>query len=129
MNISRGHIELMFEYCKSKWGKSAFHNDFPKLRVYKKSPKSKVSIKYGQFNSITNTLTVYIGSHRSLIEICDTVIHEYTHYLQDVEGMYDKYLTKYYRTYDNHPYEITARNRGMRYKKECRKFVRDNLAD
>lgn len=126
--IERKHIVKMLEYCQQKWGKSDYYRTFPKLRVHKKAPKYKMNM-YGCFNYETNTIFIYLSNHNSMIEMCDTVIHEYTHYLQNIDGMYNKYITKYYRTYDNHPYEITARNRGMRYKKECRKFVRYNLAD
>lgn len=121
MNIERKHIVKMLEYCQKKWGKSDYHRTFPKLRVHKKS--SKYDVKFGEFNYETNTIYLYLSSHDSVVEMCDTIVHEYTHYLQNMDKMYDKYMTKYYKRYDNHPYEITAVNRGKKYKWECLKYI------
>lgn len=118
MELTRKHIMDMVEFCKLKWGKSMYHKDFPRVRVYHSS-----NGKCGHFNYEKNILCVFISTHSNWVEVCDTVIHEYTHYLQDMEGMYETYMTKYYRSYDNHPYEITARNRGEKYKWECLKYI------
>jgi len=122
MRIERKHIIKMLDYCKDKWGESVYHNDFPKLMVRKSVPKYDVNM-FGHYNYLTNTICVYLSSHSSMVEICDTVIHEYTHYLQNMEEMYEKYMTKYYKKYSNHPYEITAFRRGEKYKWECLKYV------
>lgn len=122
MRIERKYILKMLEYCKQKWGKSEYHNDFPKLMVRKKTPKNEGDM-YGCFNYQTNIICIYINSHSSMVDICDTVVHEYTHYLQNMEKMYEKYMTKYYKSYMNHPYEMTAFRRGEKYKWECLRYV------
>ena len=43
-----------------------------------------------------------------------TFIHEYTHYMQNIEDMYDVYYEKYGHKYENHPYEIRARKVAAR---------------
>lgn len=125
VKLTREHIVMMLDYCKEKWGMSAYQNSFPKLRVYTSNPMSGRELS-GTYNPETNLICIYLNNHPSVLELCDTIIHEYTHYLQNIEGMYEKYMTVYYRTYDNHPYEITARNRGAKYKWECYEYILQN---
>jgi len=103
----------MFDWCKSKFGESKFNNDFD----VKISRKEKG--KYGCYIDDLDIIQINLNVHKSLIELCDTVIHEYTHYLQNMV-MYDKYFLKHNRNYNNHPYEISANNKAKKYRKELR---------
>jgi hypothetical protein len=116
-NIKKKHIKWMFKWCKQKFGKSKFN---PKFEV-KVSHKCKD--KYGVYKDDKDIITIYLNTHKSLIELCDTVIHEYTHYLQNMY-MYDVYFFKYSRNYYNHPYEISANNKAAKYKKVLRSDFR-----
>ena len=121
-NVSRKDVVKMMDFCINKWGMSRFHDSLPKLRVYSKPPKDEPET-FGYFNEDSNIIIVYIKPHKSMLDICDTIIHEYTHYLQDIIGMYGVYLYKYKRNYENHPYEVTAFNRGRRYRKQCLEYT------
>lgn len=110
--MNRKHIIWMFEWCENKFGKSKFNEDF-KIKI------SKAKDRYGVYMRDKNTIQVNVKAHKSLLELCDTVVHEYTHYLQDM-SMYVEYFLKYNRNYDNHPYEVTANNRAKKWKKKLR---------
>ena len=112
-NVKRNHIVWMFDWCKAKFGESKFNDDFS-VKV-SRTDKSK----YGCYLDDLDTIQVNLTMHKSLIELCDTVIHEFTHYLQDM-GMYDVYFDKYNRNYNNHPYEISADNKAKRWRKDLR---------
>ena len=112
-SIKRNHIVWMFDWCKAKFGESKFNNDFSVRVSYK--DKSK----FGCYLDDLDTIQVNLGTHKSLIELCDTVIHEFTHYQQDM-AMYDMYFLKYNRNYNNHPYEISADKKAKKWRKDLR---------
>ena len=112
-SIKRNHIVWMFDWCKEKFGESKFNNDFS-VKI-SRTDKSK----FGCYLDDLDTIQVNLTMHKSLIELCDTVIHEFTHYLQDM-GMYDVYFDKYNRNYNNHPYEISADNKAKKWRKDLR---------
>jgi len=103
----------MFDWCRDKFGESKFNNDFS-VKI-SRTDKSK----FGCYLDDLDTIQVNLNMHKSLIELCDTVIHEFTHYLQDM-GMYDVYFDKYNRNYNNHPYEISADNKAKKWRKDLR---------
>jgi hypothetical protein len=112
-SIKRNHIVWMFDWCRDKFGESKFNNDFS-VKI-SRTDKSK----FGCYLDDLDTIQVNLTMHKSLIELCDTVIHEFTHYLQDM-GMYDVYFDKYNRNYNNHPYEISADNKAKKWRKDLR---------
>jgi len=59
-----------------------------------------------EFDSVDNSLVVYYPNIKSKKHLAETIIHEYTHYLQSPVWM-DRYYKMGY-TYDNHPYEVAA---------------------
>lgn len=77
----------------------------------------------GEYNVDDNIIYVNPKKHRSLKEWVNTVIHEYTHFKQNIDGMYDKYYTKYGRTYENHPHEVAADRTANRDEMEARLWV------
>ena len=112
-SIKINHIVWMFDWCRDKFGESKFNNDFS-VKI-SRTDKSK----FGCYLDDLDTIQVNLTMHKSLIELCDTVIHEFTHYLQDM-GMYDVYFDKYNRNYNNHPYEISADNKAKKWRKDLR---------
>jgi hypothetical protein len=109
---------LAYCWCLLNLKKSRHWGNFPKIIIKKgTSPKYK-----GYFSEFKNIICVYLGNHKSILDICDTVLHEWKHHQQDL-SMYDTYITKYGRNFSNHPYERTAENFAIKNSKECKKWV------
>lgn len=119
-NIKRNHIIWMFDWCKEKFGKSKFNPDFTVKICRTKTDR------YGCYYDLDNYIEICPNVHDSLLNLCDTVIHEYTHYLQNMV-MYDNYFLKHKRNYDNHPYEIAADKKGKKFRKELRKAFKEEF--
>jgi uncharacterized protein YjaZ len=86
---------IILDWCIDKFGQSKYYNSSPKLRVYQTdghsySDKNKAG-NCGHYD-FKGLLTIFLGSNDSIIELCDTVLHEYKHYLMSIRE-YDK-LTK-----------------------------------
>jgi hypothetical protein len=126
MSISKDRQTALavLEWCKKKWGLSKFQDDFPKLRCYKKGDGGGY---YGHFDDENNTIVIYLEPHPTVEDLVETVIHEYTHYKQNVTENYDNYVARY-KAYNDNPYEKTANNRATRWKDRCIKDILKQLA-
>jgi hypothetical protein len=128
-NINRYYGNKILEWCIDTLGKSKYHVTYPNLIVYIKRTKDKCfeNNKYilGYFDECENNIIIFAKNHKSFISFVGTIIHEYIHYKQNIAGMYYKLLNK--SNYDEHPFEVEAREAENRYKKECLSYLKRNL--
>ena len=66
---------------------------------------------HGRYYFNTNLMVIYISPRLSLLELVDTILHEYCHHLQNHSGKKErsKALELYNREYWDHPWEVQAR--------------------
>lgn len=66
----------------------------------------------GRYFFNNHTIVVYISKSSKLIEVTDTLIHEYCHHLQNHSSKKERNnaLELYNREYWDHPWEVQARN-------------------
>ena len=99
----------------------------------KKRKKTKLSFRvltqrdhdysYGMYDPRTNRIIIHRNMNRNVKDVVRCVIHEYTHYLQDLRG-YSKVLREV--GYRNHPQEVEARGNEKLYS-NCWKQIKHNL--
>lgn len=117
-DINKRSLEKILVWCKNQYGESKFKN-IDTLDVYIDETMNSM----GSYCPFHNTIFINPKRHRSFISAIDTMIHEYTHFKQDIREMYYKYLTDYTFNYENHPYEITAKETAKRDKRICYREV------
>lgn len=126
-NISRDKVLLILDWCITKFGQSEFNKGYPKLRVYKTKGMSnyyKEPIR-GIHYPDNNIICIYLGAITSVKILCETVIHEYKHYLLDndeYEALIKILKKKNYdknTIYDKHPHERKARRSENYWGKIC----------
>ncbi len=120
--ISKKSAQLTLDWCINRYGVS-IHNDILTLDI---KFRSKLEF-YGEYAADDNTIYLNPVKHKTLGEWVNTIIHEYTHFRQNIDGMYTKYYVKYGRTYENHPHEVTAHRVADRDQREARLWVLQNL--
>jgi hypothetical protein len=120
--ISKKSAQLTLDWCINRYGVS-IHNDILTLDI---KFRSKLEF-YGEYDADDNTIYLNPVKHKTLGEWVNTIIHEYTHFRQNIDGMYTKYYVKYGRTYENHPHEVTAHRVADRDQREARLWVLQNL--
>ena len=120
--ISKKSARLTLDWCINRYGVS-IHNDILTLDI---KFRSKLEF-YGEYDADDNTIYLNPVKHKTLAEWVNTIIHEYTHFRQNIDGMYTKYYVKYGRTYENHPHEVTAHRVADRDQREARLWVLQNL--
>jgi len=133
--IDRQKVLLILDWCITKFGISRFHDDYPELRVYKskgmsgnKNKKSGLCGTYGG-----GVITIYLGSNRSVRELCETVVHEYKHYLLNHDE-YEKIEKKMQMSgltdsdlYTKHPHEKGAIRMEKKWGEICFNELRNKL--
>jgi hypothetical protein len=135
VKAGREKVEIILLWCKRKWGKSKFKKGYPKLRVYSsaKGTYNSSRTSFGTYNYITNTINVHICHHKSYMQLIDTVIHEYKHYLLDDKEykrierlMYKKGYSPDYVD-DYHPHEKKSARLAKVWSAKCLFELRKEL--
>lgn len=108
---------LLVEWCTQKYGPSKFAN-IETLTI----EIDDSLIYYGEYDQEDNVIILNRKRHRSLLSWCNTIIHEYTHFTQNMT----KYQ-EYRNSYEKHPYEITANRRSDKDMLEARRWLRKKL--
>ena len=81
------------------------------------------SRRYGQYDVTNNKIEIFHNTCGDVKMVIRTVIHEYTHYLQDM----DKYWKLYKKVgYNNHPDELEARSNEKLYS-PCWKVIKNKI--
>lgn len=93
----------------------------PTVSVIKRGRSSR----YGEYDYMRNKITIYYNICVDVKTMIKTIIHEYTHYTQNIEGLYFKMLEKY--GYDNHPQEVESRMNEILYYSDCWRFVKTRI--
>jgi len=120
LTINKVHyIKQVVKWCIETLSEENRKIKFPQVEVnYYKSKKFA-----GVYNSASKTICIYVNSNSNLLELTDTIIHEYKHHLdmpnQSQQKLYNKYTEDY--GYENNPFEIAAREFALKHRLDCMK--------
>lgn len=81
------------------------------------------SRRYGQYDVTNNMIQIHYNVCGDVKLLIQTIIHEYTHYLQNLKK-YDVLYKQY--GYDRHPQEVEARKNEVLYS-PCWKQIKNKL--
>jgi hypothetical protein len=134
-NIDRDKVLLVLIWCENTFGKSKYRKTYPKLRVYQSKGNSEYcDRKYGLRGCYNKgTISIFLGTTRTVREVCDTVIHEYKHYLMP-DCDYNKHIRKMKKRghnddyiYDHHPHEKRATRSENCWGEKCYNDLKNKL--
>lgn len=122
IKLKKKAAQLSYCWCLMNLKRSKYHDSAPKIEI-----KSKKSESFrGYFSPRKNIICIFLENHESFDDICQTVIHEWKHYQQNLK-MYDRYITLYRRNFQNHPYEKVAENFAIKKSKDCLTWINSNM--
>ena len=107
-------VNVVYPLIKNYYGKSTHYDSYPSIK-YHYNIYARISGEEGmegeespsaEFERETNTIWIYYPKATDKKWVIQTLIHEYTHYLQDGEEMKRLYSEGY--EYNNHPFELEA---------------------
>lgn len=114
----RGHVDKIYDWCKKKYGRSKYNGRYPDV-VFRKGDYYDGE-EWGYYDEIDQCIYINRDKHETLQDLIDTIIHEYTHYLQN---MYHYQIIAKYLESDQHPMEIEAESISQRDGPECLKYL------
>jgi hypothetical protein len=118
--LKKKYAKLIYLWCKENLSASRYHEDFPKMILRNK----KDDFFRGYYKDKNNLIGIYLKNNRSKKELCETIIHEWKHYQQNISEMYDRYIINYGYDSKNHPYEISAEKYAKRHSKKCLEWIK-----
>ena len=108
-------VNEVYPLIKKYYGKSKYFDNFPSVKYHhniyaritgEENMEGEISPS-GEFERETNTIWIYYPKAIDDKWVIQTLLHEYTHYLQDGDEMKRLYDEEGYE-YDNHPFELDA---------------------
>lgn len=109
-------VGLTVKWCREFLGEN--NRRKTKFKVFV-GPQPKRELKhigacYGHFDCLKNKLSVFPEHNKTVKELIQTTIHEYTHYTQPIRSKYYTYDEQY--GYQRNPFEVVARRNEGLYK-------------
>lgn len=81
LKTKRNKILRILKWCEDNLEYKT-QTPIPKLRVYKGNGSSILGFKIaGCFCDDKNTISIFLRSNKNLLDLCDTVIHEFQHFI------------------------------------------------
>jgi len=113
--ITRDKAVLILEWFEDRFGRSKYCRTFPKIRVYRSRgtadyPYRKDGTR-GSYSWDRKTIAVFLGTIQSVKVLCESIAHEYKHYLMDskeydrLEKALKRENLDIYETHRRHPHE------------------------
>jgi hypothetical protein len=120
--VTRKDILQTLDWCKKNLGKSKYFSIRKlKLRIDNYMPY------LGQFDISKNIIYVNPGRHKNRIELAETIIHEYVHFLQNPK-LYDRLWRVDFKDYFDHPHECEAEDVALKLGRKCLKDLRGKIS-
>lgn len=116
----RGHVDKIYEWCKKRYGRSKHNGRYPDV-VFRKGDYYDGE-EWGYYDEVDKCIYINRDKHETLQDLIDTMIHEYTHYLQN---MHHYQIIALYLEHDEHPMEIQANAIADKDGIECLKYMED----
>ncbi len=119
--INRKNGILVYNWCKQQFGRSTINGNYPQFIFHRTVIDKEYAKCLGQYDPCLNSIEVFqqpfINKNRRFLTFINTIIHEFTHYHQDIKVKYWK-LDEIYK-YNDHPMEIEANKVAKKYQYIC----------
>lgn len=108
--------EVLF-WCRHHLGVPASGSKVPTLTI-SYYPHQK---RHGVYYSVGKSIRIYVNNHPSVMQLTDTILHEYIHFLEIRNNAHQKEYDQHTALvgYDNNPYELSARRKAAKHVQAC----------
>jgi len=98
-------VDYAYPNIKKYYGKGK--KDYPVVELHKEARGEQSKTSKAEYDETINKIFVYYPNMRNEEDVLRSIIHEYTHYTQNITPLIKKYHALNY-TYDTDPHEIEA---------------------
>jgi len=117
--ITRFHAIKILEWCKEKYGRGI--NRYPILE-FRKPDYLNGEYNQGEYDYDEGMIYINSNGHTDLVELANTIIHEYAHYRYHAKSTYYELDRNF--SHDKHPLERDANRIANRDQKKCVKELK-----
>jgi len=115
---TRKHVNQIFEWCIKHYGKSTFNKTVPVIEFKKQDYYTEGCMAF--YDEIDSVIHINKDQNDNLPELINSVIHEYTHYKQNMKHYQ---ILSLYLSDSKNPMEIEANKIAKKDTKKCLKEV------
>lgn len=113
---SRKYVNKIVDWCYRTYGRSKHNREFPEVQYRKGSYMNEDPNTMAFYDDQDGVIFINKEDHGSLNTLANSIIHEYTHYMQNMKH-YD--ILSQYLPYNRNPLEIEANRVARRDTKKC----------
>lgn len=113
---SRKYVNKILDWCVKTYGKSRHNREFPEIQYRRGIYMNEDPKTMAFYDDHDGVIFINKDDHHSLRTLVNSVIHEYTHYKQNMKH-YD--ILSQYLPYKKNPLEIEANMIARRDTKKC----------
>jgi Zn-dependent peptidase ImmA (M78 family) len=113
---SRKYVNRIMDWCLQNYGKSKHNREFPEVKYRSAKYMNEDPMTMAYYDEDEGVIFINKDDHKSLKVLVNTMIHEYTHYLQN---SHHYHVLSLYLPYRKHPLEIEADRVANRDTKKC----------
>lgn len=117
---SRKYVNKIVDWCIKTYGKSKYNKEFPEVHYRSRYYLDEDANTLAFYDDTDGVIYINKDEHKSLRTLANSIIHEYTHYKQNMKH-YDVLST--YLPYNKNPMEIEANEVAKRDTKKCLKEI------
>jgi len=112
--LTKRHALKIFDWCIEKYGKSKYNRELPEIEFKNGDYYTEGCMAF--YDEIESTIFIDKSMHHDLYELASSIIHEYTHYKQNMRHYQ---ILSLYLPDSKHPMEIEAYKIANKDAKKC----------
>lgn len=120
---SRKYVNKILDWCVKTYGKSRHNREFPEIQYRRGIYMNEDPKTMAFYDDQDGVIFINKDDHHSLRTLVNSVIHEYTHYKQNMKH-YD--ILSQYLPYKKNPLEIEANMIARRDTKKCLREITES---
>ena len=113
---SRKYVNRILDWCLQTYGRSKHNREFPEVKYRSGKYMNEDPMTMAWYDDEDGTIYINKDEHKSLKVLVNTMIHEYTHSLQN---SHHYHVLSMYLPYRKNPLEIEADRVANRDTKRC----------
>lgn len=117
---SRKYVNKIVDWCVNNYGISKYNKYFPEIQYRSGFYMNEDPMTMAFYDSEDSVIFINKDDHKSMYQLANSIIHEYTHYKQNSRH-YD--VLSQYLPYHKNPMEIEAKQVAKRDTRKCLKEI------
>ena len=113
---TRRSVNRIVDWCVKNYGRSKYNREFPEIQFRSSKSSNEDPNVMAYYDDDEAVIFINKGEHTTLYQLANSIIHEYTHYKQNMRH-YN--ILSMYLPYKKNPMEVEANRIARRDSRKC----------